>query len=241
MSRAKRAIPQEHRAVWLAVGIVAALAAAAWVAIAQTGSGNGSADPSAQIATHSGHQANPTTPTLGTPPATERNVVNPSAAACAKEIQAAEAVVAAAGNATEHWREHVQARTDLLTGKNSLEQTKAIWKRTRLLGPADKAAVNSAVTERAATKGACAGVPGKAAAACKQRLAALDAAGTADRAAAGDWAAHLQAMADHAAGDFGAEHAQDLWVAAWTAAPRNLDAAARATAALADAPACKLA
>ncbi|WP_410793436.1 hypothetical protein [Kribbella sp. C-35] len=236
MSRARRAIPQEHRAVWLAVGIAAAVAAVAWVAIAQTGSRSGSADPSAQIATHSAHEV---TPTLSTPPATERNEVNPGVAACAKEIQAAEAVVTAAGNATEHWREHVQARTDLLAGKNSEEQTKAIWKRTRLLGPADKVAVNSAVAERAKVRGGCAGVPGKAAAVCKQRLAALDAAGAADRAAAGDWAAHLQAMAAHAAGDFGAEHAQDLWVAAWTAAPRNLDAAARATAALADVPACK--
>lgn len=222
--------------MWLAVGIVAVLAAAAWVAIAQAGSGNGSADPSAQIGTHSGHQP---TSTLSTPPATERNVVNPSAAACTKEIQSAEALVLVAAAATEHWREHVQARTDLLAGKNSEEQTKAIWKRTRLLGPADKAAVNSAVAERAATKGGCNAVPGKAAAFCKQRLAALDAAGAAGRAAAGDWAAHLQAMADHADGDFGAEHAQDLWVAAWTAAPRNLEAAARATAALADAPACK--
>lgn len=222
--------------MWLAVGIVAALAAGAWVVIAQAGSGSGSADPSAQIATHSGHEA---TSTLSTPPATERNVVNPSVSACAKEIEAAQAVVTAAGNATEHWREHVQARSDLLAGKNSEEQTKAIWKRTRLLGPADKVAVNSAVAARAAAKGGCDGAPGKAAAFCEQRLAALDAAGAADRAAAGDWAAHLQAMADHAAGDFGAEHAQDLWVAAWTAAPRNLDAAARATAALNNAPACK--
>ncbi|TCC08621.1 hypothetical protein [Kribbella soli] len=238
MSRARRAIPQAHRALWLAVGIVAALTAAAWVAIAQvgSGSGSGSAEPSTQMPTHSAHQ---TTPTLSTPPATERNVVNPGVAACTKEIQAAEAVVAAAGNATAHWREHVQARTDLLAGKNTEEQTKAIWKRTRLLGPADKVSVNSAVAERAATKGGCNAVPGKSAAFCEQRLAALDAAGTADRAAAGDWAAHLQAMAAHAAGDFGAEHAQELWVAAWSGATRNLNAAARATAALADAPACK--
>jgi hypothetical protein len=236
MSRARRAIPQEHRAWWLAVGIVAALAAAAWVAIAQAGSGGGSADPSAQVATHSGHEE---TPTLSTPPATERNVVNPGASACVEEIAAAEAVVAAAGNATAHWREHVQARTDLLAGKNTEEQTKAIWKRTRLLGPADKVAVNSAVVERAKVRGGCAGVPGKSTESCEQRLAALDAAGTADRAAAGDWAAHLQAMAAHAAGDFGAEHAQDLWVAAWSGATRNLEAAARATTALADAPTCK--
>ena len=222
--------------MWLAVGTVAALTAVAWAAIAQAGSGSGSGEPAAQLATHSAHQV---TPTLSTPPATERNAVNPGAAACVKEIQAAEAVVAAAGNAAEHWREHVQARTDLLAGKNSEEQTKAIWKRTRLLGPADSVAINSAVAERAKVNGGCAGVPGKAAAVCKQRLADLDAVGATYRAAARDWAAHLQAMAAHAAGEFGAEHAQDLWVAAWTGATRNLNAAARARATLGDVPTCK--
>ncbi|TCC19226.1 hypothetical protein [Kribbella sindirgiensis] len=222
--------------MWLAVGTVAALTAVAWVAIAQAGSGSGSGEPAAQLATHSAHQ---TTPTLSTPPATERNVVNPGAAACVQEIKAAEAVVAAAGNAAEHWREHVQARTDLLAGKNSEEQTKAIWKRTRLLGPADGVAVNSAVAERTKVNGGCAGLPGKAAAVCKQRLATLDAVGATYRAAARDWATHLQAMAAHAAGEFGAEHAQELWVAAWTGATRNLNAAARATATLADVPTCK--
>jgi hypothetical protein len=42
-------------------------------------------------------------------------------------------------------------------------------------------------------------------------------------AAAADWANHLAMMAAHAAGDFGAEHAQAMWVSAWTHAPKNLE------------------
>jgi hypothetical protein len=47
-------------------------------------------------------------------------------------------------------------------------------------------------------------------------------------------------MAAHAAGDFGAEHAQHLWVTAWTNAPRNLNAAHRAFNTLPTAPKCTL-
>ena len=163
------------------------------------------------------------------------------AAACAAEIRTTEAVVAAARTAAGHWREHVQARTDLLSGKNPEATTKAIWKRTRLAGPGDIAALNAALTAQAKSVGGCTKLSGSTAAACKKRLTTLDAAATADRAAATDWANHLAMMAEHAAGDFGAEHAQEMWVAAWSQAPRNLNAAARANTALAEAPACKTA
>ena len=49
----------------------------------------------------------------------------------------ARARAGAARVAAGHWREHVQARTDLLAGKNTEATTKAIWKRTRLAGPDD--------------------------------------------------------------------------------------------------------
>jgi hypothetical protein len=70
-------------------------------------------------------------------------------------------------------------------------------------------------------------------------MAALNAAASTGRAAAGDWASHLAMMAAHAAGDLDANHAQTMWVAAWTAAPKNLDAFARADAALSKAPSCR--
>jgi hypothetical protein len=129
----------------------------------------------------------------------------------------------------------VQARSDLLAGKNSAETTKAIWKRTRLAGPADIATLKAAITAQANADGGCAKLPG----ACSQRLTALDRAATANEAAARDWENHLAAMAAHAAGDFDSDHAQQMWVAAWTAAPKNLNAAAQADAALAAAPACR--
>ena len=239
MSRARRAIHRSHAPLLIVVGVVAAVIALGGVAIAQFGSAGKPSTQPTQSASHSLHNASPsvTPPTISSPAAVAAG--KSAAVACAAELRTTEAVITAARNASEHWREHVQARTDLLNGKNSLDITKAIWKRTRAAGPADIAAVNSAVAEQASAKGGCARLTGTAAVTCKQRLAVLQAAAAADRAAATDWANHLQAMAAHAAGDFGAEHAQELWVAAWSRAPRNLNAAARATAALADAPACK--
>lgn len=145
----------------------------------------------------------------------------------------------AARTAAGHWREHVQARSDLLSGKNPEATTTAIWKRTRLAGPGDMVALTTALTAQAKSAGGCAKLSGSTAATCKKRLTTLDAAATADRAAARDWGNHLAMMAAHAAGDFGAEHAQEMWVSAWSHAPRNLNAAARANAVLDEAPACK--
>jgi hypothetical protein len=161
------------------------------------------------------------------------------AAACADEIAAAEEVVKSVRVAAGHWQEHVQARTDLLTGKNTEATTKAIWKRTRLAGPADIAALEAATVEYKKVVGGCNGLDTAEASACKQRLSALNAAATDGRAVSGDWAAHLAMMKAHAAGDFGAEHAQDMWVSAWQGAAKNLNAFVRADAVLAKAPACR--
>jgi hypothetical protein len=240
MSRAKRAIHRRRGPLLLVVGVVAAVTVAAGVAIAQLGSSDDQLSqppPSASHAAHSASHSPSATPSASVPVA--NNGASSAADACAAEIRTTEAVVAAARTAAEHWREHVQARTDLLNGKNSEAATKAIWKRTRLAGPGDIAALNAALTAQAKSADSCAKLPGATAAACTQRLTALDAAATADRAAAGDWANHLAMMAAHAAGDFGAEHAQEMWVAAWTHAPRNLNAAARANATLATAPTCR--
>jgi len=61
----------------------------------------------------------------------------------------------------------------------------------------------------------CKGLTTAEASVCKQRLSMLDAAAASGRAASGDWAAHLAMMRAHADGDFGAEHAQEMWVMAW--------------------------
>jgi hypothetical protein len=158
--------------------------------------------------------------------------------ACVAEVRTAEAVVVAARIAASHWREHVQAQTDLIAGKNTDAETKAIWKRTRLAGPADMARWDAA-TAQLQTQGGCARLAGRAATTCSQRSAALDAAAIAGRATAKDWGNHLAMMTAHGAGDFGAIHAQQLWIDQWKAAPKNLDAFAQADAALSKAPACR--
>ena len=221
------------------VGVIAAVLIAAGVAIAQLGSGDKPTSQSPPTADHSAHNANQPAPTASASEPVRNVTGRATVDACTAEIRTTEAVVAAARTAAGHWREHVQARTDLLSGKNSEEVTKAIWKRTRLAGPGDIAALHAALTAQARSAGGCAKLTGSTAAACKQRMAVLGRVATADRAAAADWAHHLSMMAAHAAGDFGAEHAQELWVAAWSSAPKNLNAAARANAALATAPVCR--
>lgn len=181
----------------------------------------------------------PSALTSQTPTAGRESATVTVAQARANEIATSQAVVDAARLAAKHWGEHVQARTDLLTSKNSEATTKEVWKRTRLEGPADAVRLDAATSAQLKADGGCAKLTGTRVVACNQRLAALDAAAAAGRAAASDWANHLAMMAAHAAGDFGADHAQHLWVAAWTAAPKNLTAAAQADALLAKAPACQ--
>ena len=106
-------------------------------------------------------------------------------------------MVDAARIAAGHWREHVQARTDLLSGKNSTEATKAIWKRTRLAGPADLARLSAAASAQQPTRGACTAIRGAAGTACRQRVAVLGTAAQAGRAASLDCQRHLEMMAAH--------------------------------------------
>ncbi|MGW1346740.1 hypothetical protein ACWCOV_37200 [Kribbella sp. NPDC002412] len=175
--------------------------------------------------------------TLGSSP--EFEATDSAAVLCAAQVAAAEEVVRSARIAAGHWKEHVQARTDLLAGKNTEATTKEIWKRTRLAGPADLTQLDRAKAGYDKVVRGCDGLTSPEASACRQRLTALEVAAASGRAAGADWDAHLAMMRAHAAGDFGAEHAQDLWVTAWESAARNLNAFARADAALAKAPACR--
>jgi hypothetical protein len=239
MSRAKRAIPHRKASIVTAVGITGAAVVVAVAMAAQLRADDGpSANPAPITSVQTiGAQQTPTvapsrqaTPTVVGAPAAMR--------ACTAEVTSMAAVVSATRIAASHWREHVQAQTDLAAGKNTEADTKAIWKRTRLAGPADTARLDAATSAQLKTQGSCAKPTGAAATACRQRMAALDAAATAGRAAAGDWARHLAMMAAHASGDFGPVHAQQMWIEAWRAAPKNLDAFARADAALSKAPTC---
>jgi len=126
-----------------------------------------------------------------------------------------------------------------LAGKISREASGQIWARTKKAGPAQVASLSAAMTAQGKARGGCAKVTGSAVISCKQRQAALDAASSAGRAAVSDWNDHLKMMAAHAAGAFGSQHAQDLWVAAWKGGPKNLERFALAQAALAGAPRCR--
>ncbi|HEY3004953.1 MAG TPA: hypothetical protein VGJ44_21575, partial [Kribbellaceae bacterium] len=150
----------------------------------------------------------------------------------------AAAVVNATRIGAGHWREHVQARTDLLAGKLSQAATKAIWKRTRLAGPADLTRLAAATAAHQPTRGACAKIAGAAGTACRHRMAVLEAAAGAGRAAVRDWEAHLRMMAVHKSGDMTDTQAQAMWVTQWRTAPKNLDAFARAYAVLTRTGAC---
>jgi hypothetical protein len=242
MSRAKRAIQHRKAPIVTAVGIAGAAVVVAVAIAAQLRADDGpSANPApitsvGTIAPTTAQQTPTVPPTLqrtptvvGAPDALRR---------CTVEVTSTEAVVGATRIAASHWHEHVQAQTDLFAGKNTEADTKAIWKRTRLAGPADTARLGAATSAQLKTQGSCVRLTGPAATACRQRMAALDAAATAGRAAAGDWARHLAMMAAHASGAFGPVHAQQVWIEAWRAAPKNLDAFARADAALSEAPTC---
>src|SRR4051794_37418348 len=138
MSRAKRAIHRERRPMLLlTIGVVAAVVIAAGVAIAYLGLTDKPAVQPSPTVDHAAHNASPPAPTASVSVPARNATGGSPAVACTAELRTTEAVVAAARTAVGHWREHVQARTDLLSGKNSEEAAKAIWKRTRLAGPGD--------------------------------------------------------------------------------------------------------
>lgn len=231
MGRARRAIPQPSRRPLLIAGATATAVLVGGIYLAAGRDDGTAADPPAPATTPTqtaGHHAPPAAPatTTATPSVAAR--VAPGNNGCATEIAAAHKMLSAVQIAVGHWSEHVRARSDLLTGRNTVVQTKAIWKRTRLAGPADLARVGSTDAAYRQASGRCRSAAGPAAATCKAHAAATDAAIVAGRAAAGDWSAHLRMMAQHAAGDFGAEHAQTMWVQAWQHAPANLNRFAQA-------------
>ncbi|WP_410790440.1 hypothetical protein [Kribbella sp. C-35] len=158
---------------------------------------------------------------------------------CARELAAAENVLAAARVGIGHWAEHVQARTELLAGIKP--KVSAIWKGTRLAGPADLQRYDDDAKVLATLSGVCSAVTATSSelSVCKRRAQVVGDALATGRAAMGDWRSHQAAMAAHKAGDFDAAHAQTLWVAAWTAAPKNINAFKAADARLSTTPPCQ--
>ncbi len=243
MARARRSKSARIPPLLLLALATLALVGVSYVVFNVFGDDNNQSETSRAGTAGAASASSPSAPSAGTARVQHNASPTPStpaqpADACAAEVAAAEAELAAARVAADHWREHVRARTDLLAGRIDQATTKAIWKRTRLAGPTDLQHLTAATTAHQTARGGCTNTPGTKGTACRHRLTALAAAIAAGHAAAHDWQAHLAMMAAHKAGAMDNAHAQTMWVAAWRAAPTHLTAFAHADRSLARTPAC---
>lgn len=172
----------------------------------------------------------------------EQAEIAEAVADCRREVGRAESVLDAAGPGVDHWRQHVQAQTDLSLDRNTEAETKAIWKRTKLAGPSDIAKYQTARSGHTSVADACKAVEGaeddKAdqLQQCRARLDKVRAALSSADLAMGDWADHLADMRKSAGGHV--HNAQDVWLDTWRAAPPNLEKYATAMDALAKTKSC---
>ncbi len=197
-----------------------------------------SADPSTDTRTGTSASSSPTSG-----PSASASQEPAALRACAREITAAQKVVSAAKPGVAHWHQHVQARTDMLEGRMSVSKMDAMWKATRLAGPADqrrfRGAMDSYHPSPACTHlGSVPAADKKAAADCRVRYRRAQTAVDAAKAAMADWRSHLNDMAAFAAGKVSTQQAQDNWVEAWSSAPPHIKAYEKARTALNDAPSC---
>lgn len=171
--------------------------------------------------------------------------VQQSIRACGAELSRASTLVDAAARGVSDWSGHVQARTDMLQGRISVDAMEAIWKRTRLAGSADRSRFQAA-RKRYQSTSHCRGLreastsnAGLAAGCAARAEVAATAVGAAEL-AMGDWQSHLGNMVMHADGRMNSAVAQRKWVAAWRHAPRHIAAYRSARLALDKAPACQV-
>ena len=235
MARARRAKPRRSRALiglivvaLLAGGVVAALRF--WpdslTAIGPTTSPAAVSTPSAAV---------PSTPTPSA--SAERTATaTPASAdavaameACQKRVRAADEVLEEARTGIGHWEAHVAAQRDADDGKISVAKRQAIFKETRLKGPADQkryADAKRAYEQDAdASCGKAEGADDEVAATlskCRERALAQSRLMRAADATMGDWKSHLAAM--QRSREIHVANAQAIWIKAYRAAPKNLNA-----------------
>lgn len=184
----------------------------------------------------------PTAPATSTPtPKPAGGTTSPAAtseavrtlASCQDRVRAADRVLAQARTGVSHWAEHVTAERDAEADRIDAETQQAIFKRTRLKGPTDQRRYAEALQAYADVRAASCGRVRAAGPEVTAALAACDRRSRAQRpvlaaaaAAMGDWRSHLGDMQrsrqTHVA------DAQGIWIAAYRAAPRHLDAYERA-------------
>lgn len=175
-------------------------------------------------------------------PTGEQAAAAKAIADCRREVAQSESVLQAAGEGVDHWRQHVQAQTDLTLGRNTEAETKAIWKRTKLPGPSDVAKYETARSGHKAVADACKAVVAATSQQaeqlklCRARLEKVRVALTGADLAMGDWADHLADMRKSASGHV--HNAQEVWLDTWRAAPPNLEKYASAMDTLAKTKSC---
>ena len=165
-------------------------------------------------------------------------------ATCAADLEAADRAVSVAAAGVQHWRTHVEARTQMLDGDISLRTMTAIYERTRRRGGTDHDRFDAALravegagpcAELRSVNSESVGPPGPD---CVARSQAAIEALAAARAAMADWQSHLHHMDSYDDGGMSTGTARRLWIAAWREAPGNIAAYHDKRRALARAPSC---
>ncbi|MFC7625707.1 hypothetical protein ACFQU4_35560 [Microlunatus sp. GCM10028923] len=159
--------------------------------------------------------------------ATGKQSVGEAITTCRREVALAESVLAAAGDGVGHWREHVQAQTDLSLGRTEEDEAEKIWKRTRQAGASDVAKYQTAKSGRKADGNACRPVADaeddqvEQLKMCQARLSKVTSALTNADLAMKDWQRQLEELKD--ADEDNLHDYEDSWLDTWRKAPKNLD------------------
>jgi hypothetical protein len=241
MTEARRALPAGPRrgvaviiAIALAILLVGALILLGVRQQLDSGSspnqGTGTSAPSAGASTDSAPPASgQTTSSTEASSAAEADARLES---CRAKVRAADKALHAARDGMGHWSEHVQAQTDANAGKISVRTRRAIWARTRLLGPSDVKRYESSLDAYQALDGTCGDASdasdevGQQLSRCADRDDAqqpvLDAAAD----GMGDWKKHLSDMELSKHGQI--SEPQEQWLRTWRAAPPHIKAYERA-------------
>jgi hypothetical protein len=253
MARARRAKPRRSR--FLVGLIVVALLAGGAVAALRFWPGSLTAigPVSSPTASTPPASAEPSTEATPTPSPTPSASATPTAKAasgdavramesCRERVRAADAVLEEAKTGIEHWAAHVAAQRDYDRRDISGERQQEIFKATRLKGPADQKRYAAARRDydrvRDASCSKAKGADDKVAdtmADCRKRASAQGPVLAAANDAMGDWKSHLADM--QRSREVHVANAQQVWLAAYRAAPTDLKAYERARKDF-DAPRC---
>jgi hypothetical protein len=146
----------------------------------------------------------------------------------------------------DHLHHHVEAMQDNWAGKISVDQMKAMWKETRLAGPADIAAYKRATAAVHKAGKPCAALSSgrlpasvrKEGTSCRERSSSLAKAAAAGEPAMDEWSYHLTQMALFKSGAFSSATANQRWLEVYDATPPLVRHFDNAMSSLARAPAC---